>query len=192
MRFGDFHLDVGARQLFREGREIRISPKAFELLQLLVEQRTRAVAKAEIHERLWPGTFVSEANLASLVAELRRALDDPPQSSKYIRTVHRFGYAFKATVDDSSDAGAQPAARACWIVWNGREIPLAEGENIVGRDADVAVHARFAERLPPPRPHRRLRRQRDARRSRQQERHDAAAVASDVAGGAERSRRAAD
>ena len=138
MRFGDFHLDLGARQLFRDGREIRISPKAFELLQLLIEQQTRAVAKSDIHSRLWPGTFVSETNLSSLIAELRRALDDPPQSSQYIRTVHRFGYAFRATVDEAPLA-ARPAARACWVVWNGREIPLAEGDNIVGRDSDVAV-----------------------------------------------------
>jgi DNA-binding winged helix-turn-helix (wHTH) protein len=138
MRFGDFHLDTGARQLLRAGQEIHISPKAFELLQLLVEHRTRAVAKAEIHDRLWPGTFVSEANLSSLIAELRRALDDPPQSSTYIRTVHRFGYAFRGAVEETP-ADARPSARACWLVWNGREIPLAEGENVVGRDADVAV-----------------------------------------------------
>jgi len=138
MHFGDFHLDTRARQLLRDGREIHISPKAFELLHLLVEQRARAVAKAEIHDRLWPGTFVSEANLSSLIAELRRALDDPPQSSQYIRTVHRFGYAFRGTVDEAP-ADARPPARACWLVWNGREIPLAEGENVVGRDADVAV-----------------------------------------------------
>ena len=61
VRFGDVRLDVDARRLFRGSREIHLSPKAFELLQLLVEIRPRALSKADILERVWAGVFVSES-----------------------------------------------------------------------------------------------------------------------------------
>ena len=141
IRFATFRLDVGSRQLFNGAAEVRISPKAFDLLQALVEQRSRAMSKGELHDRLWPGTFVTEANLASLVAELRRALDDSPAEPRFIRTVHRFGYAFCGDVAEGSLSRAQEVA--CWVVWSGREIPLRDGENIIGRDPGAAVRLDF-------------------------------------------------
>ena len=138
LQFGAYRLDVGTRQLFRGDTEIHLSPKAFDLLQALVDHRTRAVSKAELHDRLWPGTFVTEANLASLVAELRRALDDPPRASRFVRTVHRFGYAFCGQVSGDA-AEPTPGTHTSWIVWKGEEIPLRLGENIIGRDPGVAV-----------------------------------------------------
>jgi DNA-binding winged helix-turn-helix (wHTH) protein len=142
VQFGDYRLDVGARQLFRGAAEIHLSPKAFDLLQALIEHRTRAVSKAELHDRLWPGTFVTEANLASLVAELRRALDDPPRASKFVRTVHRYGYAFCGEVGGDA-ADREPASHTAWIVWKGEEIPFRIGENIIGRDPAAAVRIDF-------------------------------------------------
>jgi DNA-binding winged helix-turn-helix (wHTH) protein len=139
--FGDYRLDVGARQVFRGAAEIHLSPKAFELLRLLVENRPRAMSKAELHEQLWPATFVTEANLASVVAEVRRVLHDDPRAPAYIRTVHGFGYAFAGRVE--ADAPAAPVSQACWIIWRGREIPLADGEHIVGRDRTAAVPLDF-------------------------------------------------
>ena len=136
MTFGDFRLDAAARQLFRGDAEVRLSPKAFDLLSLLVDNRTRAVSKAEIHEALWPNTFVTEANLASLIAELRRGLGDQPQSPRYIRTVHRFGYAFCAEIGATAMPGSEST---CWVVCNDEEIPLREGENVIGRDPPAAV-----------------------------------------------------
>ena len=139
--FGDFRLDAAARQLFRGETEIRLSPKAFDLLNLLVDNRTRAVSKAEIHDALWPNTFVTEANLASLIAELRRGLGDRPQAPRYIRTVHRFGYAFCAEI--GAPAAAAAAETACWVVCNDEEIPLHDGENVIGRDPLAAVRLDF-------------------------------------------------
>jgi hypothetical protein len=127
--------------VFRGAAEIHLSPKAFELLRLLVENRPRAMSKAELHERLWPATFVTEANLASVVAEVRRVLHDDPRAPAYIRTVHGFGYAFAGRVE--ADAAAAPVSQACWIIWRGREIPLADGEHIVGRDRTAAVPLDF-------------------------------------------------
>jgi DNA-binding winged helix-turn-helix (wHTH) protein len=66
--FGDFTLDRTTRQLLRGGEPRHLEPKAFELLDLLVGRRPAAVTKAEIRDRLWPDTFVSESNLTGLVA----------------------------------------------------------------------------------------------------------------------------
>lgn len=137
LTFGNYRLDLATRQLFRGTAEIRLPPKAFDLLQWLVEHRDRAVSKAELHDHLWPGTFVTEANLASLVAEVRRALGDQPSTPKFIRTVHRFGYAFAGRVE--GDAPPAPAEYTCWVVWRGEEIPLRDGHNVIGRDPGVAV-----------------------------------------------------
>ena len=139
--FAAFRLDLGQRQLFRGQTEVRLSPKAFELLNALVGNPTRAMSKAELHDRLWPGTFVTEANLALLVTELRRALGDDPGAPQFIRTVHRFGYAFCAQI--SCDTEVSASGSTCWIVWKGGEIRLSDGENIIGRDPAAAVRLDF-------------------------------------------------
>jgi DNA-binding winged helix-turn-helix (wHTH) protein len=139
--FGGYCLDLGTRQLLLGRTEVRLSPKAFDLLHVLVDNRTRAVSKEELHERLWPGTFVTDANLAVLVAELRSALHDRPGAPRFVRTVHRFGYAFCGQI--SGEAEASPSGLTCWIVWKGGEIRLADGENIIGRDPAAAVRLDF-------------------------------------------------
>ena len=70
--FGGYCLDLGTRQLLHGETEVRLSPKAFDLLHVLIDNRTRAVSKEELHDRLWKDTYVTEANLAVLVTELRR------------------------------------------------------------------------------------------------------------------------
>jgi DNA-binding winged helix-turn-helix (wHTH) protein len=137
LTFGDYRLDLATRQVFRGTAEVHLSPKAFDLLQCLIAHRDRAMSKAELHEHLWPDTFVTEANLASLIAEVRRALGDEPSTPKFIRTVHRFGYGFSGRVE--GDAPPAPVAYTCWVVWRGEEIPLRDGENVIGRDPGVAV-----------------------------------------------------
>ena len=139
VKFRGYCLDLATRQLLRGNAEVRLSPKAFALLQVLVENRTRAVSKAELHDRLWPDTYVTDANLSVLIAELRTALHDRPAASKFVRTVRGFGYAFCAQVDD--DAGAPPPSTpsTCWVLWNGREVALPPGENLIGRDSGAAV-----------------------------------------------------
>src|SRR5688572_20136796 len=76
MDFDAFQVDFDRRQLFRGGEEVHVSPKALQLLQVLIAARPKALSRDEIHEHLWPNTFVAESNLASIVNELRRALDD--------------------------------------------------------------------------------------------------------------------
>jgi DNA-binding winged helix-turn-helix (wHTH) protein len=137
LTFGDYCLDIAARRLTQGTNEVGLSPKAFDLLQLLIENRARAVSKTEIHDRLWPGTFVTDATLTVLVAELRKALRDRAEAPAFIRTVRRFGYAFCGEITRAVDAPV--AGRTYWIIWNGREIALDKGENIIGRDRGVAV-----------------------------------------------------
>ena len=137
LTFGGYRLDLAARRLLHGTSEVHLSPKTFDLLQVLVENRTRALSKAELHDRLWPGTFVTDAALAVLVAELRNALGDRAGSPRFIRTVRRFGYAFCADV--SLESETPPANRTYWIIWTGREIALHEGENVIGRDPAATV-----------------------------------------------------
>jgi len=141
VRFGDFRLDGGARQLFRADVEVHVSPKAFDLLRMLLEARPNALSKTELMERLWPATFVSEANLSVLIAEIRRALGDDPRTPRFVRTAQRFGYAFSGqAVDVSAPMGsATQPRRSYWLMAGTRRIALVEGENVVGRDPHVLV-----------------------------------------------------
>lgn len=142
VRFAEFTLDSEARRLVRDGAvEVHLSPKAFELLLLLIERRPNVLDKAFLHAQIWPRTFVVDANLTVVVAELRRALTDNAREPRFIRTVHAIGYAFCGEVVDppSPAADANTADARCWLVWNGRTIILAEGESVIGRDPDCPV-----------------------------------------------------
>ena len=107
-RFGDFAVDTSTRQLLDGAGEIHLSPKSFELLLMLLERRSQALSKAELQEDLWPATFVGETNLATLVAEIRRALRDSAQEPVFVRTIHRFGYRFVGAVYNMADAAEAP------------------------------------------------------------------------------------
>ena len=84
--FGPFAVDPGTRQLTRDGRVVHLTPKAFELLETLLLERPNVVSKDALQQRLWPDSFVAEANLSNLVAEIRQALDDAARTPTFIRT----------------------------------------------------------------------------------------------------------
>jgi DNA-binding winged helix-turn-helix (wHTH) protein len=138
--FGDCVFDPGTREVLRGGHAAALPQKAFSLLELLIARRPNAVSKEEIHEHLWPGTFVSDASVANLVADLRAALGDDARKPRAIRTVHRFGYAFRA---DAKEAEARPTPTSgrvsCRLLWEGREIHLRDGENVIGREPEAVV-----------------------------------------------------
>jgi len=141
VRFGEFTLDADARRLIGPAGDIHLSPKAFDLLRLLVEHRPKVLDKAFLHAEIWPQTFVVDATLSVLIAELRRALGDDAREPRFIRTVHALGYSFCGdAVDVASPAprAAVPTAR-CWLMWNERAIVLADGDNVVGRDPGCSV-----------------------------------------------------
>jgi hypothetical protein len=99
------------------------------------------VSKNEVHERVWPGAFVGDANLSVVVAEIRHALGDDSREGEFIRTVHRVGYAFCGTVTEgpSSPSPSPAFGYRSWLVWDGRNLPLADGESVVGRDPRCGV-----------------------------------------------------
>lgn len=140
IRFGPFVLDGDTRQLLQEGREIHLAPKAFELLVMLLGDRPNVLSKEVLQQRLWPETFVAEANLSNLVAEIREALKDRARAPRFIRTAHGFGYAFSGeAISERRPDQAPEAGPSCWLEWGKRRIPLSPGENVVGRDPDVEV-----------------------------------------------------
>src|SRR5262252_1395731 len=136
--FGDCAFDPETRQLLREEKPVHLSPKAFHLLEILLEGRPKAFSKAEIHERVWPGAFVSEVTLASLVTEIREAIGEQAKDARFIRTVHGFGYAFSGA---ASEVGGETAGQQSrWrLIWNERVISLPEGETILGRGNSCRV-----------------------------------------------------
>jgi len=138
-RFGQFTVDSRTRQLLRERREIHLSPKAFDLLCLLLERRPDVVRKEELHSRIWPDTFVVEANLNVLIGEIRRTLGDKALRPRFIRTVHGVGYAFCAEGDEVDIAPPRAHPTPLWLVWNDRTFLLAGGETIIGRDPHCGV-----------------------------------------------------
>ena len=137
-KFGSCLFDLDSRQLLRDGQPVHLSPKAFELLKVLVTEQDRAVSKAELHERIWAGTFVSDDSLTRLVAETRAAIGDHAGRSGYIRTVHAFGYAFEARTTKSANS-ARSDEPVHWLVIDRRAVKLVPGDNVIGRDPDAQI-----------------------------------------------------
>jgi len=146
LRFAGCLFDSDTRVVSRAGSPVELSPKAFELLELLIGSRPRVLPKQEIHERLWTGVFVSDASLSNLVAELRAALHDDAQKPTIVKTVHRFGYGFVAEPEPEPEPEPEARARGTpklvppilhKLRWELREIELATGETFFGRDKSV-------------------------------------------------------
>ena len=141
VRFGPFLLDPESRELLRDSAPVPLSPKAFDLLCILVAGRPKAISKRELQERLWPATFVVEKNLANLVSEIRDAIGDDPSDPRFIRTVPRFGYAFRETVHRTGTG--RPGERSGLsfrITWVAGRVALDEGEHVIGRDPNVEIY----------------------------------------------------
>ena len=139
LQFDDLTFDLETRQLWTGKREVRLSPKAFDLLALLVANRPRAVSKAEIRDHLWPGTYVSESSLPSLVSEIRDVIADHRRKPGLIRTVHGFGYAFQSEREPAPQLVAQDDSRQGWLIGSTAEVALLPGENIVGREGEGVI-----------------------------------------------------
>ncbi|HUR81503.1 MAG TPA: FHA domain-containing protein [Thermoanaerobaculia bacterium] len=132
-RFGAFTFDERARELRGDGESVALSPKAFRLLELLIEARPNPVTRDALYAALWPDVVVEPGNLHGLVSELRAATE-----ATAIKTIHRVGYAFVAS------GAAEESARFS-ILFGDDEIPLRAGENVIGRDPHDDVVIRAAE-----------------------------------------------
>jgi len=120
-RFSDFVLSPRRRVLVRNGRELPLIPRYFDLLVFLVERRSEAVHRREIFERIWSDVIVSDSALSQAIRTIRRVLEDDSREPRFVRTVSRHGYRFVfadvVEEDDESDwqdhrlaAPPQPAA----------------------------------------------------------------------------------
>ena len=131
--FGPFRLDTQRRRLERDGVVVPLSPRAFDILQVLVEDRGRVLSRAEIMARVWPGLAVEEHNLSVQMSKLRRALGDTGEEATVIATLPGRGYRFVAAVD----APAPPGAAASWPPDLATPAP-ASPDALPGRTPDAA------------------------------------------------------
>jgi DNA-binding winged helix-turn-helix (wHTH) protein len=142
IRFAGCSLDLAARRIFRGGREIHMSPKAFGVLRALIEARPRALSKPELLESVWPRVFVSDASLAKAVSEIRHLTGGGGRNGQIVRTVHGYGYAFVASIvdEEAKIRRSDAAVRVVHLLRCGkRDFPLPEGQHIIGREPDVLV-----------------------------------------------------
>src|SRR5262245_20870525 len=138
--FSDWTFDTDTRQLRRGSEEVHVSTKAFDLLKLLIDARPRVLSKSELQEALWPGVFVAEGNLFTLVSEIRGAIEDDARNPRFVRTVHGVGYAFSGEAIAANSETTARAGDTPWVLlWERRRFELADGEHVIGRDVDIAI-----------------------------------------------------
>lgn len=131
--FEDFLLDTERRELTRSSCAVHLTPLAFDLLEILIESRPKAILRQELFDRLWPDVFVDTSSLHKLIHELRSAMEDGDR--RIIRTVYGRGFAFGI-----------PAVRldgvplsSFELIVGERRIPLHEGENRIGRERGIGI-----------------------------------------------------
>lgn len=107
--FGPFALDPNKRALFRHGKPVALTPKAFEVLLYLAQNPNRVISKEELLKAVWAGSFVEEGNLTQNVFLLRKVLAEESGESGLIVTVPRVGYQFAAQVATVADTSLVPA-----------------------------------------------------------------------------------
>jgi DNA-binding winged helix-turn-helix (wHTH) protein len=137
LQFADCVLDLSTRQLERQGQNVPLEPKMYELLEVLIKRRPAVVTNNELDELLWPEVYVARTSLTRLVSELRAVLGDAPRDSRIIRTAYKAGYAFCAEV--TSLPGARSALATIEVLWMKQALPLTEGEHVAGRDAECSL-----------------------------------------------------
>lgn len=145
-RFGPFLYDPVSHGLLHEGAEIPLTHKSRELLLLFLHNPGRLLRREEIIERVWPDVAVTDDALRFQLTELRKAFG--AEGDTFIRTIRREGYRWEAPVRGEAHRPArpsspdgddrQPEARHR-LVLESREVPLLEGENVIGRDPDAAL-----------------------------------------------------
>ena len=115
---------------------MHLTRKAFDLLLLLLECRSKVVSKDDIYARLWPDSFVTESSLQTLVHEIRHAIDQGGSPS-WIRTVHGIGYSFagEVLVSETPARSVPPERPAAWLFSDSARVALYRGANVLGRGA---------------------------------------------------------
>src|SRR5690242_8078219 len=138
--FDRFSLDLINECLWRGSDEIKIRPKAFAVLNYLLNRSGQLVTKEELLNAVWPETFVGDAVLKVTVRQLREALEDDPKSPRFIETSHRRGYRFIGAIAEPKHE-PEPAppdynSSGAFFVYTG----------VVGRQQAIARMHRWLQR----------------------------------------------
>jgi len=139
--FGPFQVDSANRFLLRDSKPLPLTPKAFDILLLLVENHGQVLEKDRIMQAVWPDSFVEEANLTQHISTLRKVLGESPDHHDFIETIPRRGYRFVAPV---SLLSPEPPEEVVVIRERTRTV-IMEGDSPAAADA--------APRALPPAPH---------------------------------------
>src|SRR5215475_9372716 len=134
--FGPFRLDAAEHLLLRDGEAVPLTPKAFDLLLALVERHGHLLEKEELLKKVWPDTFVEEANLASNISQLRKALGDGENGHRYIETAPKRGYRFVANVKKVVDEREEPTIRG----QSGSQRVAEVGEQAADAGEQISAH----------------------------------------------------
>ena len=154
--FGPFRVDVANHLLLRKGEVVPLPPKAFDLLLVLVEESGRVLPKDELMSRVWPDSFVEEANLSYNVFTLRKALGEGGDANTYIETIPRRGYRFVAGVTEIANEGTdivlaehtrsrvviEEESETSDVQSQSVELPAAS-PNVIGRETVAAGRSRW-------------------------------------------------
>lgn len=135
-RFDQFCFDSDQKALLRGGEPVRLTPRAFRLLELLLLRQPKAVSKRDLLDYVWSGHIVEEANLKTLVLEIRNAIEERGGRPEVVRTVYGYGYAFAGEVEKQESVGSQPVVS---VRWEDHSVLLPPGSHLIGRRPDCAV-----------------------------------------------------
>src|SRR5262245_39604879 len=145
--FDPFCLDLANECLWRGSEAIKLRPKAFAVLNHLIERPAQLVTKADLLNAVWPETFVSDAVLKVTIRQLREALDDDPKSPRFIETAHRRGYRFIGQITESGQMQAKDqgitADRIATLPVRPDYLPLG----VVGRDEALSRMRSWFEKM---------------------------------------------
>jgi DNA-binding winged helix-turn-helix (wHTH) protein len=137
LRFDQFCFDSDQMALLRGGEPVRLTPRAFRMLELLIRQRPKAVSKRDLLDYVWSGHIVDEGNLKTLVLEIRNALEERGGRPEVIRTVFGYGYAFAGEAEEEEERADSPAVVS--VRWGDQSVLLPDGSHLIGRRADCGV-----------------------------------------------------
>ncbi len=140
IRFGDFRLHQDERRLWKNQVEVRLTPKAMELLVYLATRPGEVVLKEELFKALWPDTFVGDHALSVQIREICKVLGEPDGERPFIETRHRRGYRFVPEgVGADADSPPSPALAAKQEAPPAEPLPFTPPETRYTRSGDVNI-----------------------------------------------------
>ncbi len=153
-RVGGWSVEPKLNRLSRDKVCIQIRPRLMDVLSFLAEHQGEVVSKDAVIAAIWAKPFLAESVLSRSIAELRRNLGDDARQPCFIETITKRGYRLIAPVEfagarpsepgspERSEPAREPSSlgkRSCGLCWGEQEIPLEEGENVIGRTSEAAV-----------------------------------------------------